>query len=77
MKKFQKIIIFSCLLSFIFSMVITDIEPKTVTVGEKVNFVLTVQNYNSLIEDFSLADKSFTCSTYDPETNLLKQLKYN
>ena len=53
-------------------MVITDIEPKTVTVGETVNFVLTVQNYNLQTEGFSLADQSFTCSTYDPETNLLK-----
>ena len=53
-------------------MVITDIEPKTVTVGETVKFVLTVQNYNLQTEGFSLADQSFTCSTYDPETNLLK-----
>ncbi len=54
-------------------MVITNIEPKTVTVGEPVRFVLTVQNYNSLIDDFSLAGQDLTCSNtnYDPETNLL------
>ena len=52
-------------------MVITDIEPKTVTVGETVKFTLTVQNYNSQITGFSLADQDLGCTDYDPETNLL------
>jgi hypothetical protein len=70
MKKFQKIIIFTCLLSFIFSIVITDIEPKTVTFGETVSFVLTVQDYSSPV-NFKLADQSFSCSAYDSETNTI------
>ena len=70
MKKFQKIIIFTCLLSFIFSIVITDIEPKIVTFGETVSFVLTVQDYSSPVT-FKLADQSFYCSAYDSETNTI------
>ena len=52
-------------------MVITNIEPKTVTVGETVKFTLTVQNYNSQITGFSLAGRDLDCTDYDPETNLL------
>ncbi len=70
MKKFQKIIIFTCLLSFIFSIVITDIEPKTVTFGETVSFVLTVQDYSSPV-NFKLADQSFSSCSYDSETNTI------
>ena len=48
MNKFQKIILLCCLFSYAFSMKITNIEPKTVTLGEEnVNFTLTVQDYDS------------------------------
>ena len=48
MNKFQKIILLCCLFSYAFSLKVTNIEPKTVTLGEEnVNFTLTVQDYDS------------------------------
>ena len=45
MNKFQKIILF--LFSYVFSMKVTNIEPKTATIGERVEFTLTVEDYDS------------------------------
>ena len=48
MNKFQKIILLCCLFSYAFSLKVTNIEPSTVTLGEeRVNFTLTVQDYDS------------------------------
>ena len=48
MNKFKKIILLCCLFSYAFSLKVTNIEPKTVTLGEeRVNFTLTVQDYDS------------------------------
>ena len=47
MNKFQKIILLFCLFSYIFSMKVTKIEPSTVTLGEIVEFTLTVQDYDT------------------------------
>ena len=48
MNKFQKIILLFYLFSYAFSLKVTKIEPSTVTFGEeRVNFTLTVQDYDS------------------------------
>ena len=47
MNKFQKIILLCCLFSYVFSMKVTNIEPSTATIGEKVDFTLTVEDYDS------------------------------
>ncbi len=44
MNKFQKIFLLCCLFSYVFSLKVTNIVPKTVTLGENVNFTLTVQD---------------------------------
>ena len=43
MNKFQKIILLCCLFSYVFSLKVTNIEPKTVTLGDKVEFTLTIE----------------------------------
>ena len=45
MNKFQKIILLCLLFTFVFSIKVTKIEPTTVTLGERVNFTLTVEDY--------------------------------
>ena len=47
MNKFQKIILLFYLFSYAFSLKVTKIEPSTVTFGDKVEFTLTVQDYDS------------------------------
>ena len=47
MNKFQKIFLLCCLFSYVFSLKVTKIEPNTATLGEKVEFTLTVQDYDS------------------------------
>ena len=47
MNKIQKIILLCCLFSYVFSMKITNIEPKTATLARSVEFTLTVEDYNS------------------------------
>ena len=47
MNKFQKIFLLCCLFSYVFSLKVTNIEPKTATLGESVDFNLTVQDYDS------------------------------
>ena len=47
MNKFQKIFLLCCLFSYVFSLKVTNIEPKTATLGESVEFTLTVQDYDS------------------------------
>ena len=44
MNKIQKIFLLCCLFSYVFSLKVTNIVPKTVTLGENVNFTLTVQD---------------------------------
>ena len=43
MNKFQKIFFLFCLFFYVFSMKITNIEPKTVTLGDKVEFTLIIE----------------------------------
>ena len=47
MNKFQKIFLLCCLFSYVFSLKVTNIEPKTATLGKSVEFNLTVQDYDS------------------------------
>jgi len=47
MNKFQKIFLLCCLFSYAFSLKVTNIEPSTATIGERVDFTLTVEDYNS------------------------------
>ena len=47
MNKFQNLIFFSCLFSYIFSITVSKIEPSSVTFGEDATFILTVQDYDS------------------------------
>ena len=47
MNKFQKIFLLCCLFSYVFSLKVTNIEPKKATLGDKVEFTLTVQDYDS------------------------------
>ena len=57
MNKFQNLIFFNCLFSYIFSITVTNIEPSIVTFGGEVAFALTVQDYDSSDNDFYLENE--------------------
>ena len=70
MNKFQKIFLLCCLFSYVFSLKVTNIEPKTVTLGESVEFNLTVQDYDStkynrfyLSNDGDESENGLSCSS--------------
>ena len=75
MNKFQNLIFFSCLFSYIFSITVSKIEPSSVTFGEDATFILTVQDYdssdnyfylkNANDEDYIILDCSPLINTYD------------
>jgi hypothetical protein len=44
MNKFQIIFLLCCLFSYVFSLKVTNIEPKKATLGDSVEFTLTVQD---------------------------------
>ena len=59
MNKFQNLIFFSCLFSYIFSISVVKIEPSFVTFGEEVKFILTVQDYDSSVNNFYLKNANY------------------
>jgi len=58
MNKFRTILFFECLLSYILSVKITEINSTNAILGENATFILTVQDYNpDFLEIFSLRDE--------------------
>ena len=64
MNKILKIIFFICIFSYIFSTNVINIEPKTVILGENVEFTLTVEDYNSYYDYFKLGDENDNSQIY-------------
>ena len=70
MKTFQKYLLFISLFSYIFSVTtITAISPTEATLGETVDFTITVENYENPI-DIKIGENDWTYYFFMPYCNL-------
>ena len=66
----QKILLFICLFSYIFSeTTFTAIQPTSATLGETIDFNITVENYESSV-DIKIGENDWTYYFYMPYCNL-------